>query len=75
MISIDSNHQLHFAININDYYLRLETWEELMMFSFTKNKQNYYDLVQTIYHRQSHLIVHILEHMKRFKKKEFRFAE
>ena len=38
---IDLIHQLHFAININDYYLRLETWEELMVLSFTMNKQNY----------------------------------
>ena len=37
----DLIHQLHFAININDYYLRLETWEELMVLSFTMNKQNY----------------------------------
>ena len=38
---IDLIHQLHFAININDYYLHLETWEELMVLSFTMNKQNY----------------------------------
>ena len=38
---IDLIHQLHFAININDYYLRLETWEELMVLRFTMNKQNY----------------------------------
>ena len=31
---IDLIHQLHFAININDYYLRLETWEELMVVKF-----------------------------------------
>ena len=37
----DLIHQLHFAININDYYLRLETWEELIVLSFTMNKQNY----------------------------------
>ena len=34
-------HQLHFAININDYCLRLETWEGLMVLRFTMNKQNY----------------------------------
>ena len=38
---IDLIHQLHFTININDYYLHLETWEELMVLSFTMNKQNY----------------------------------
>ena len=38
---IDLIHQLHFAININDYYLRLETWKELMVLSFTMNKQDY----------------------------------
>ena len=38
---IDLIRQLHFAININDYYLRLETWEELMVLSFTMNRQNY----------------------------------
>ena len=37
----DLIHQLHFAININDYYLRLETWEELIVLSFTMNRQNY----------------------------------
>ena len=39
--TIDLIHYLHFAININDYYLRLETWEELMVLRFTMNKQNY----------------------------------
>ena len=34
---IDSIQQLHFVINTNDYPLRLETWEELMVLSFTKN--------------------------------------
>ena len=38
---IDLIRELHFAININDYYLRLETWKELMMLSFTMNKQDY----------------------------------
>ena len=38
---IDLINQLHFAINIRNYYLGLETWEELMMLSFTMNKQNY----------------------------------
>ena len=37
---IDSIQQLHFVININDYHLRLETWEELMVLSFTINIQN-----------------------------------
>ena len=37
---IDLIHQLHFTININDYYLHLETWEKLMVLSFTMNKQN-----------------------------------
>ena len=45
---IDLIHQLHFAININDYYLRLETWEVLMVLSFTMNKQNYVRMVHTI---------------------------
>ena len=30
-----------FAININNYYLRLESWEELKVLSFTMNKQDY----------------------------------
>ena len=30
---VDLIHQLHFAINTNDYYLRLETWEKLMVLS------------------------------------------
>ena len=38
---IDLIHQFHSVININDYYLRLENWEELMVLSFTMNKQNY----------------------------------
>ena len=38
---IYSINQLNFVININDYYLGLETWEELMVLSFTMNKQNY----------------------------------
>ena len=38
---IDLIHQFHFTINVNDYYFRLETWEELMMLSFTMNKHNY----------------------------------
>ena len=38
---IDLIHQLDFAININNYYLRVETWEELMVLSFTINKQNF----------------------------------
>ena len=38
---IDLIHQLHFAININYCYLRLKTWEELMMLSFTMSKQDY----------------------------------
>ena len=38
---IDLIHQLHFAINTNDYYLRLETWEKLLALNFSMNKQNY----------------------------------
>ena len=38
---IELTHQLHFTINIKDYHLLLETWEELMVLSFTTNKQNY----------------------------------
>ena len=38
---IDLIHQFHSVININDYCLRLENWEELMVLSFTMNKQNY----------------------------------
>ena len=38
---IDLIHLLHFAINVNDYCLCLETWEELMVLSFAMNKQNY----------------------------------
>ena len=33
--------QFHFVININDYFLRLDTLEELMVLSFKMNKQNY----------------------------------
>ena len=33
--------QFHFVININDYFLRLDTLKELMVLSFKMNKQNY----------------------------------
>ena len=38
---IDLIHQLHFAINVNDFSLRLSSWEELLKLSFAMNKQNY----------------------------------
>ena len=38
---IDLIHQLHYAINVNDFSLRLSSWEELLKLSFTMNKQNY----------------------------------
>ena len=38
---IDLINQLHFVMNINNYHLCLETWEELKVLSFTMNKQNY----------------------------------
>ena len=38
---IDLINPLHFVMNINNYYLCLETWEELKVLSFTMNKQNY----------------------------------
>ena len=41
MSIIDLIHQLHFAINIKDHYLHLWAWEELIVLSFTMNKQNY----------------------------------
>ena len=37
----DLIHQLHYAINVNDYFLRLASWEELLTLSFVMNKQNY----------------------------------
>ena len=38
---IDLIHWFHFVININDYFLRLDIMEKLMVLSFKMNKQNY----------------------------------
>ena len=38
---IDLIHQLHYAINVNDFHLRLSAWEHLLRLSFPMNKQNY----------------------------------
>ena len=38
---IDLIHQLHYAINVNDFHLRLSAWEHLLRLSFTMKKQNY----------------------------------
>ena len=38
---MDLIQQLHFPININDYYLRLDSWEKLKVLSFTMNKEDY----------------------------------
>ena len=38
---IDLIHQLHFAVNVNDFWLRLGSWEELLKLSFVMNKRNY----------------------------------
>ena len=38
---VDLIHQLHYAVNVNDYFLRLVTWEDLLKLSFKMNKQNY----------------------------------
>ena len=38
---MDLIHQLHFSVNVNDYFLRLVTWEELLKLSFAMSKPNY----------------------------------
>ena len=38
---LDLIHQLHFSVNVNDYFLRLVTWEELLILSFAMSKPNY----------------------------------
>ena len=39
---LDAECENHFSLsNLNDYYLRVEIWEELMVLSFKMNQQNY----------------------------------
>lgn len=38
---VDVLHKMHFAINTNDFQLRLDCWKELVSLCFSTNKQNY----------------------------------
>ena len=38
---VDFLHQLHYAINTNNYDLRRLVWEKMLPLSFSMNKQNY----------------------------------
>ena len=39
--TVDQLHKLHYAININDFDLRAELWENAIADCFSMNKQNY----------------------------------
>ena len=50
---IDLIHQLHYSVNINDFWLCLHSWEELLKISAVMNKRNYlrYGLYYTMHLR------------------------
>ena len=58
---VDRQHQLHYAINTNNFDERLQCWEDSLKLCFSTNKQTMLDTVVTIVSRWRILSKHIPE--------------